>query len=821
MEKGRCKRCGATFWSKRARETCGEYPCSGYSFIGDPPIREYSLDGFREEFLSFFENRGHKRVERRPVIARWRDDIYLTIASIAVFQPHVTSGEAKPPANPLVISQPCIRMVDLSEVGKTPKHLTSFEMLGHHAFNDDERVYWIEETVEMCEDFLATIGAEAEDVTYKKEVWYGGGNAGPCLEVVIGGLEVATLVFMNMVRDGRGKDGVEIDGERYVPMGREIVDTGYGLERFVWLSKGDETIYDSVHEEMLRFLGGRGPEYYRIADHTQTIAFMLVDGLVPSNSGAGYLGRMLIRRALRAIEEAKIEVPLSELVLKQITSNFPELKGDIRSIREMLDIEEERYEKAKGRGRRLIAKMLGEGKDLQLELLTLYDTHGIPPELVEDEASKFGLKVEVPEDFYSNLASLKSVKKIEKVKVQKAEKMGEGLYYAPIKKFKASVVSAEPDGLVLDRTAFYPEGGGQPSDRGWLVFDGKRVEVKGVKKEGGKIVHEVNFKGERPKEVEGIIDWDWRMKMTRAHTATHIILYSCRELLGDHVWQMGAQKGLISRLDISHYKPILGGELEKIEERANEIVMEDLQVKASWMERNEAERRFKRLYQGGAVPGGTIRVVEIEGLDAQACAGTHVGRTGEIGYIKIISTERVQDGIIRINFSAGEEGVRAARRESKILQKTAEELNTQPGHLPKTASRLFKEWKERGKELEDLKEELVETLSKELIAESEDYKGVRIISYMGVGPISQLGEKLLKLENENEKVLCVLGSGNRVIVATNAGIDARAVANAGALLMGGSAGGKREFAQGGGPKGDLKEALARCVEEGKRLLNQL
>ena len=756
-------------------------------------------------------------VERRPVVARWRDDIYLTIASIAAFQPHVTSGEARPPANPLVISQPCVRMVDLDEVGKTIKHLTSFEMMGHHAFNDGERIYWIDGTLELCNDFLETIGANPEDAIYKKAVWIGGGNAGPCLEVILGGLEVATLVFMNMAKNGKGD--VEIEGERYALMGREIVDTGYGLERFVWLSRGDETIYDSIHSEMLKYLvGERGPECFRVADHTKTIAFMLGDGLVPSNSGAGYLGRLLIRRTLRAREEAGIDISLGDLVLKQIDllPEYPELNRDRGSIREMLEMEEERYEKANARGKRIIARLLKEGKDIGKELPVLYDTHGISPELVVEEASKAGIGIEIPDDFYSKLASLKS-KKERSVK-RSTELMSEGLYYSPTRRFRARVLDITANRVVLDKTAFYPEGGGQPSDVGWFEFDGKRCEVKRVWKEGDTIVHEIlNAKGKKvPKEVEGIVDWDWRMKMTRTHTATHIVLYSCRELFGDHVWQMGAQKGLISRLDISHYKSITDGELEKIEELANAVVMQDLPVTKRWMERNEAEGRWKRLYQGGAVPGGVIRVVEIEGVDAQACAGTHVDRTGEIGYIKIINAERVQDGVMRINFSAGTEGVKAAREEATLLRQTSEELNTQIKHLPRTVRNIFSEWKEGAKELEKLREEHVAILSEKLLDESPIYKGTRIVRYVGgsADMLTELAEKLLKREG----VLCILGSGRRLIVATNSGVDAREVANAGARVLGGSAGGREEFAQGGGEGGEIEEALEKCVEEGKRLL---
>lgn len=152
FERKRCPSCGKYFWTKNPeREVCGDPPCEPYSFIGNPMFRkEFDLSSMREEFLSFFEKRGHERISPYPVIARWRDDIYLTIASIADFQPFVTSGQVPPPANPLVISQPCIRLDDLDSVGKTGRHLTLFEMMAHHSFNSPEReIYWKNETVEL------------------------------------------------------------------------------------------------------------------------------------------------------------------------------------------------------------------------------------------------------------------------------------------------------------------------------------------------------------------------------------------------------------------------------------------------------------------------------------------------------------------------------------------------------------------------------------------------------------------------------------------------------------------------------------------------
>ena len=374
-----CKKCGSAFWSAAERATCGDTPCNEYSFIGNPIIgkKKRSIEDMRETFLNFFEKRGHERINRYPVIARWRTDVLLVNASIYDFQPHVTSGIAEPPANPLVISQPCIRMNDLDSVGLTGKHISCFEMMAHHAFNYPEaEVYWKEETVRYCHELLTRdLGIAEEDITYKEHTWVGGGNAGPSLEVIVGGLELATLVFMNLVKEDNGN--VVIDGERYSPMDIRVVDTGYGLERFVWASLGTPTIYDAIfdyiiseiienarlpfnfYDEKIRGLisdyakvaglmdvrghsfhdliddiarrlekmGHKVDKYeflsiitslqkvYAIADHTKSLALLLSDGAVPSNIKAGYLARLIIRRTLRMMEDLKIDIKIADLVL--------------------------------------------------------------------------------------------------------------------------------------------------------------------------------------------------------------------------------------------------------------------------------------------------------------------------------------------------------------------------------------------------------------------------------------------------------------------------------------------------------------------------
>ncbi|MFN3528270.1 MAG: alanine--tRNA ligase-related protein, partial [Candidatus Altarchaeaceae archaeon] len=178
----------------------------------------------------------HKIINRYPIVARWRDDVFFTQASIYNFQPHVLNGTVEPPANPLAISQPCIRFNDIDNVGKTGRHFTMFEMMAHHAFNkEDKFIYFKDRTVELCNILLTErLGISPEHISYVEEEWEGGGNSGPCFEVIVDGIELATLVFM-MYENFNGKKKL---------MNMQVVDTGYGLERFVWMSQGKENAYE-------------------------------------------------------------------------------------------------------------------------------------------------------------------------------------------------------------------------------------------------------------------------------------------------------------------------------------------------------------------------------------------------------------------------------------------------------------------------------------------------------------------------------------------------------------------------------------------------
>ncbi len=875
----RCPKCGEYFWTLDPdRETCGDPPCDEYEFIGKPGIpRRYTLEEMREKFLSFFEKKGHGRVKRYPVLPRWRDDVLLVGASIMDFQPWVISGEADPPANPLTISQPSIRFTDIDNVGITGRHFTVFEMMAHHAFNyPGKPIYWMDETVELAfEFFTKELGMKAEDITFKESPWAGGGNAGPAFEVLYRGLEVATLVFMQYKKapeNAPANQVVEIKGDYYVPMETKVVDTGYGLERLVWMSHGTPTAYDAVlgyvieplkrmagidriderilmensrlagmfdiedmgdlrylREQVAKRVGITVEELekavrpyeliYAIADHTKALTFMLADGIIPSNVKAGYLARLLIRKSIRHLRELGLEIPLAEIVtmhIKELHKTFPEFKEMEDVILDIINVEERRYAETLRRGsdlvRREISKLKKEGEnELPLDRLMLfYESHGLTPEIVAELARQEGITVEIPDNFYTLVAE----------RAEKTEKKTAGeyvidfellkdlpdtrtLYYEDpfMKEFEAEVLRVIDDWVILNQTAFYPEGGGQPCDTGKLEVDGEEVRVTNVQKVGKIILHKV----ERPElfkpgvKVHGRLDWERRIQHMRHHTGTHVLMGALVRVLGRHVWQAGSQLHTDwARLDISHYKRITEEELREIERLANRVVMENRKVTWEWLPRTEAEQRYGfRLYQGGVVPGRTIRVLKIEEWDVQACGGTHLPNTGLIGPIKIVRTERIQDGVERIIFTAGEAAVKRMQKTEELLKKTAEIFRVPPERVPETAERFFNEWKEARKEVEKLRKKLAKLLVYELESRAEKVGEIEFIGAVVEGKPDELREAANRLRKEKRVVVLISREGH-FVVAVGDVLDLKAgeLAKVITSIAGGGGGGRKELAQG-------------------------
>jgi len=891
-----CSDCGDHFWTLDPdRETCGEPPCADYAFIDDPGFaEEFTLEEAREAFLSFFEERDHGRIDPYPVAAnRWRDDVLLTQASIYDFQPHVTSGKSPPPANPLVVSQPCIRMQDIDNVGKTGRHTMAFEMGGHHAFNAEEgagyayegEVYWKDECVEYCIDLLEEVGADLDDVTLIEDPWVGGGNAGPAFEVIYRGLELATLVFMQFEQDPDGEYEMK-DGKAYSRMDRRVIDTGYGIERWTWMSQGTPTVYEAVYPEMIETLKEMAgishtdeeatllhrasklaghmdideaedmesaretiageldvstarladlmepmEDVYAIADHCRTLAYMLGDGIVPSNVGTGYLARMVLRRTKRLCDGLGIEAPLDELVDRQADRLG---YTDRETIREMVRTEVAQYAETLERGTRKVRSLAREhaerGESIPTrELIELYDSHGIQPETVEEIAAEFGADVDIPDDFYALVAERhEGGQAFEDEESESGRTIEdevrdlpttERLYYEDQERteFEAMVLDVfeREDGydVVLDQTMFYPEGGGQPADHGTLASDDGSVSVTDVQRLDGVIVHRCDGDPGTGEFVRGSIDADRRRRLMQHHTATHVVGHAAREVLGDHVRQAGAQKGTDgSRLDVRHYRRITRADQKEIERVANEIVAANAPVKQEWPGRHQAEAEHGfDIYQGGVPPGEQVRLIHVED-DVQACAGTHVSRTGDVGTIKLLGTEPIQDGVERITFAAGAAAIEHVQDLEDDLLAAAETFDVAPEAVPDTAERFFEEWKARGKRIDDLTEQLAAARAGGGDdAEEIDLDGTTAVVRRIDADMDELRATANALVEEGK--VAVLGSGAdgaQFVVGVPEGVDVDAGEVVGELAatVGGGGGGPPDFAQGGGPDADrLDEAL--------------
>ncbi|WP_135821711.1 alanine--tRNA ligase [Halostella litorea] len=899
-----CTECGAHFWTRdEDRTTCGEPPCEDYGFIDNAGFdEEYSLTEMREAFLSFFEEHGHERIDPYPVAAnRWRDDVLLTQASIYDFQPLVTSGQTPPPANPLTISQPCIRMQDIDNVGKTGRHTMAFEMMAHHAFNTREEVdedeyayhgevYWKDQTVEYCDDFFTSMGADPEEITYIEDPWVGGGNAGPAIEVIYRGAELATLVFMCMEQDPDGEYEMK-DGNRYSYMDTYVVDTGYGLERWTWVSQGTPTVYEAVYPDMIEFLKDNAgidlseeeaelvhrasklaghmdideaedmdaardniaeqldvetadlealmeplEDIYAIADHCRTLAYMLGDEIVPSNVGTGYLARMVLRRTKRLCDTVGVDAPLDELVDMQAERLGYENRDTVRDI---VRTEVEKYRETLERGSRRVESLAEEYSERDEpiptdELIELYDSHGIQPDMVEEIAAEKGADVETPDDFYGLVAERHdtgggAVEQAEADERFEDLPETEKLYYDDQQgtEFEAVVLDVfdREDGydVVLDQTMFYPEGGGQPADAGTLASDEATVEVTDVQIEDGVVLHRTDDDPGKGEFVRGQIDAGRRRQLMRHHTATHVVIHAARRVLGDHVRQAGAQKGVdSSRIDVSHYDRISREEIKEIERVANGIVMENTSVTQEWPHRNEAEAEHGfDLYQGGIPPGTNIRLIHVA-EDVQACGGTHVNRTGDIGAIKVLSTERVQDGVERLTFAAGEAAIEGTQATEDALYGAADVLDVSPQEVPDTAERFFSEWKERGKRIEELKEELAAARAGGSGGGEEVEVGdaTAVVQRLDAD-MDELRATANALVDEGK--IAVIGSGADgatfvVAVPDGAGVNAGDVVGELAGKVGGGGGGPPDFAQGGGPDVD---ALDDALEDAPDVLRQV
>jgi len=555
------------------------------------------------------------------------------------------------------------------------------------------------------------------------------------------------------------------------------------------------------------------------------------------------LARLLIRKAYRVLQAIDHKDKLLDLIDMQIgywSRDFPHL-AEMRD--EVLDIVmteiskfEDTIEKGTAYVERELAGLKKRSDVVPVEFLVkVYDEKGITPEIVEQIAQKLQLKVNVPENFYEYVASRHLQETPAILGVEKSlETLVEGLsptvklfYDFPFeKRFEAKVLRVSGEYVILDRTLFYAESGGQVSDTGTLRFSAGECKVVDAQLINGVIVHKVlGTKPNEGEEVVGEVDIERRLKIMRHHTATHILLSAARQVLGKHVWQAGAKKEPDkARLDISHHKRLTVEEVERIESLANAIVQKSIPVHIRMMDRNEAEKLYGfRLYQGGEVPSAIIRVVEIPGWDAQACGGLHCTNTEDVGIIKIIKTERIQDGVERLIFAAGPSALPYIQEQERIVRRVAEVFGVPASELDKKAEELLMELKDARKAAKRIMELYAKKRATELVSTTEKVGEVSVIkSYEEIDDRDYLillaAEVLNRISGPAVAILLAGTEPVKVLTMTNddgirAGIDAGRLASRISSALGGKGGGRPDLGQGGAPYSEGLHEILRNVEK--------
>jgi alanyl-tRNA synthetase len=749
FKRKKCIKCNTYFWSvNENQEVCGDSMCSGgFRFFKDNPSKvKLSYVDVWKNFSKMFNELGYTPIKRYPTVARWNPTMEYTIASIAAFQPFVISGEIEPPANPLVIPQFCVRFSDIENIGITAGHNTGFVMIGQHMFVPKEK--WSQEKAfsDIKKWLNDGLGISDNELTFHEDAWAGGGNAGPCMEYFSRGLELGNQVYMLYE---------QTPDDELIDLKLKVLDMGMGMERNAWFTQSTATQHQAIYPEVVLYLLEKtnlkiDEEFmkqfvphsgklnldeiddintawqevsdilnidverlkekilplsgiFSLADHTRTLLFTLNDGALPSNVGGGYNLRILLRRCFSFIDKYKWNVELINLCkihansLKEI---FPELSENLDSIKKIIDVEKDKYNATKEKTKQIVKSIIKK-EITEKTLLELYDSNGISPELIIKEAKKYNIDIEMPTNFFGKVSELHEKK--EQVHSTKKDYIFEinnitetkANYFDDynITEFDAKVLWIKDNFVILDKTLFYPTSGGQINDEGKI----NKIPVINVLKQGAYIIHELK---EKPvfkvgEIVKGTIDKCRRKQLSQHHTAAHIINAAARFVLGKHINQAGAKKTLTkAHLDITHYNTITDEEVKKIEEKANKFVKSNIKINKSFYNRREAEDKFGMdIYQGGAVPGKLLRIVEIPSVDVEACGGTHLNNTQEVGLIKIEKASKIQDGIIRIIFTAGDASNTSCNNEEQLLNNISKLLNVSKENIPARANEIFMLWK--------------------------------------------------------------------------------------------------------------------------------
>ncbi|MCU0538576.1 MAG: alanine--tRNA ligase [Desulfobacterales bacterium] len=864
----------------------------------------------RSQFLDYFRRNGHQVVRSSSLVPQ--DDPTLLFINAGMVQFKRTFlGEEKRDYVRAVTSQKCVRAGgkhnDLENVGYTARHHTFFEMLGNFSFGD----YFKERAIAFAWDLLTNgyrlpadklwasiylddeeayglwrtvVGLPSERIVRfgeKDNFWSMGdtGPCGPCSEIIIDRgpaygcgrpectvgcecdryLEIWNLVFMQFNRDAGGTQ---------TRLPKPSIDTGMGLERIASVVQGVDTNFDTDllrpiiarTEEMTGIGFGRsaGSDVAMkvIADHTRAAAFLIGDGVLPSNEGRGYVLRRIMRRAIRYGRQIGLDRPFLDDTLRAVFEimkpAYPELGEAAAFILNVARSEEERFRHTLDTGLKLLTESLSELKGQGRRevpgalMFKLYDTYGFPPDIVRDVVRDEGMTLDMA-GFEAAMAEQRARSRT----VAAFARIGDAYKSLSASGFKtefvgyqlltcesravllvdgATEVAAAEEGraaeLVVEATPFYAESGGQVGDVGRVIGPAGEAEVTAVVKDPtGLVIHRLRVSRGTIRKGDAVtlaVDAAARAATALNHTATHLLHAALRRVLGEHVKQAGSLVGPDRlRFDFTHFAHVAPEALEAVEAIVNAKIRENIPTRIEEMAAEEA-------FQSGATAlfeekyGDRVRVITLADFSKELCGGTHTPRTGDIGVFKIVTESSVAAGVRRIEALTGEGALAFIQRSQRTLQETARLLKETPEGLPARAGRLLSEMRGLEREIEQLKGRLSAASAAGSSDEIQEIAGVKVlVKRVEADSPAVLRELLDRMKERIASGVVVLGSAHDAKVMLIAGVtrDLTGRFHAGRIIqqaaaeVGGKGGGRPDMAQAGGSRPEhLDRALSVALD---------
>jgi len=876
-----------------------------------------SAADIRRAFLEFFRARGHTIVPSSPLVPGNDPTLLFTNAGMVQFK-DVFLGKERRDYVRAASSQRCVRAGgkhnDLENVGYTARHLTFFEMLGNFSFGD----YFKREAIRFAWDFITcdlsidparlwvTVYRDDEEAARiwleeigvpavrfsrlgeRSNFWAMGdtGPCGPCSEIfydhgpeVAGGppgspaedgdrfVEIWNLVFMQFDRSADGK---------LTPLPKPSVDTGMGLERIAAVMQGVHSVYEiDLFRRLIaaaaELAGTRdlGASSLRaIADHIRSCTFLIVDGVLPSNEGRGYVLRRIIRRAIRHGYQLGIRDPffykLVSVLDEEMGAAFPELARARAHAERVLKQEEERFAETLMTGMALLEEAIGRitaperapaaGTERSLAsasppvipgdvVFKLYDTYGFPVDLTADIARERGLAIDQ--------AGFEAAMEAQRARGRAASRFGvdlrggaevdartlfqgyevlstDGKVVALLKDGAAveTLAAGERGEVVLDRTPFYAEAGGQVGDTGELAGPGVRFVVEDTRKRGAAHAH-LGVLAEGRIRIGDVlaanVDGERRRAIMLNHTATHLLHAALRERLGSHVQQKGS---LVApdrlRFDFSHFQPLTAEELIDIERRVNAEIRRNAPAETRVMDYEQAVASGAMALFGEKYEQ-RVRVLRVGDFSMELCGGTHVERAGDIGLFKIIAESGVAAGVRRIEAVTGEAALRYVERGEALLRATADLVRGSRDDVPEKVRDALERLKQLERDVRALKDRLASGQGVDLAAGAVDVRGVKVVATKVEGAdAGALRTAVDQLKSRLKSAVIVLASvegTSKVVLVAGVTPDQTPRVKAGELIgavaaqVGGRGGGRPDFAQAGGTNPEALDAALASVAE--------